>query len=71
VNLGMKEIGTLKELGLEPAELWKKFNPTVNILRRPRDNVVQKIFDLEQLMIIYVNFEAVLKFESKKENTKS
>jgi hypothetical protein len=48
VNLKMREIGAPKELDLKSAELWRKFNPIMNILKRTKDNIVQKVFDLKQ-----------------------
>jgi hypothetical protein len=42
VVLKLNEIQTLEKLGASSDEIWRKFNTVMNILKRPKDNVVKK-----------------------------
>jgi hypothetical protein len=60
IDIDIDQIGTLKELGLGLSEMCKKFYPVMNILKRPKKNIVQKIIDFGNHFIICVNFETVI-----------
>jgi hypothetical protein len=47
IRLRSEEIGILKELGMCSTDLWNKFNPIMKVLKKPKDNLIYKVFDLE------------------------
>jgi hypothetical protein len=57
----------VKRHGMESKELWIKFCLLITILKRPRDKIVRRVIDLNNALILIMNFEAILRWSKMKE----
>jgi hypothetical protein len=53
VMLKTKEIWILENLGLGASELFLNFSPVMLIMKRPKDKLIEKIYDFEDYLIMY------------------
>jgi hypothetical protein len=61
LEINLKEVGILMDLGLGSKDLWGKFIPILKIMERPKEKLINGIFESENVLIVSSNYEASLK----------
>jgi hypothetical protein len=59
LDIHSKELKELKHLNISGAEIWEKFNPIFIINSRPREKIIDGVFENENVLIISSNFDAM------------
>jgi hypothetical protein len=57
LDINLKELNVLKHMNISGAEIWEKFNPIFEINLRPREKIINGVFENENVLVISSNFD--------------
>jgi hypothetical protein len=62
LSINSKEINMLMEMVISSDDLWEKYIPVLKIMVRPKEKLINGIYESKSILIISSNYEASLDF---------